>query len=108
MSTQSPITGRESLLPGRVDGVRQSSTNPVPRLGKRLVPVLVSGLLIGWLVARISPTALVNATKLLNWPVLVALTSAMVLALYIWDTVCLRWLFSDPDKQPAFAAFLHA
>jgi hypothetical protein len=72
------------------------------------LPVLLSAGLIAWLVWRVSPGRLAAAAAVLNWPALVLLTLAELLALLLWDTACLRWLFAQPDGRLPFAVVFRA
>jgi hypothetical protein len=72
------------------------------------MPLLVSVGLLVWLVYRISPQALVAAASQLNCPRLCLVFSAMVLALYLWDSVCLHWLFAEPGLPLSFSKVLRA
>jgi hypothetical protein len=78
------------------------------RLGRRCLPVLVSAGLVSWLVWRVSPERLAATAAVLDWPVLAGLTAALFLALLFWDTVCLKWLFAQPDHPLPFLTVLHA
>jgi hypothetical protein len=72
------------------------------------MPVLVSAALVSVAVMRVSPERLANEAARLNWPPLVGLTIAFVLALYFADAACLRWLFSQPDLRLSYWSALHA
>jgi hypothetical protein len=89
-------------------GVVQQTGSPLLRAGRRCLPVLVSAGLVAWLVWRVSPEALARAAAVLNWPALVLLTLADLFALLLWDSVCLRWLFSLPDRPLSFGTVLRA
>jgi hypothetical protein len=78
------------------------------RAARRCVPVLVSAGLVAWLVWRVSPASLARAAAVLNWPALALLTLVELSALLLWDTVCLRWLFSLPDRPLPFRTVLRA
>jgi hypothetical protein len=70
--------------------------------------VLISAGLVAWLVWRVSPERLVRAASVLPWPALVLLTLAELFALFSWDTLCLRWLFSQPDRPVAVREVVRA
>jgi hypothetical protein len=72
------------------------------------MPSVVSVGLLVWLVYRISPQALVNAASQLDWPRLCLVFSVMVLALYLWDSVCLHWLFAEPGSPLTYGQVLRA
>jgi hypothetical protein len=82
--------------------------SPWLRLGRRCLPVLISAGLVAWLVWRVSPGRLMEAAAVLNWPALVALTLGEMLALFLWDSVCLRWLFSLPEGSVSFDTAVRA
>jgi hypothetical protein len=63
-----------------------------------LFPALISTGLVAWVASRISPDRLARAAESLNWPGLAALTLAMVAAVYLWDVVCVRWLYALPNQ----------
>jgi hypothetical protein len=87
------------------------SLSPVPERSKRwrrLIPPAVSGGLLLWLVYRVSPTDLAAAASQLDWPRLCLVFSAMVLALYLWDSVCLHWLFTEPGLPLSYGQVLRA
>jgi len=79
-----------------------------PSRWRRLVPPVVSAGLLVWLVYRVSPSALVVAASQLDWPRLCVVFSVMVLALYFWDGVCLRWLFAEPGLPLSYGQVLRA
>ena len=68
------------------------------RRGKQLFPVVLSGGLITWLVWHITPQRLLAAFAEVDWPWLVVATVVQVVVLFLWDTVCVWWLFSQPDQ----------
>src|SRR5437764_5862307 len=65
--------------------------------GRWLLAGLVSVGLLSWLAWRVSVEKLAEAAAALNWPMLAGLTLLLVLALYGWDTLCVRWLFGQPQ-----------
>jgi hypothetical protein len=77
-------------------------------LGRFCLPVLISAGLIIWLLSQVSPARLAAAAALLNWPVLAGLTTGLFLGLFLWDTVCLKWLFAQPAHPLPFRTVLHA
>lgn len=68
------------------------------RHGRQFFPVVLSGGLIAWLVWHITPQRLLAAFEQVNWPWLVVATAVQVAVLFLWDTVCVWWLFSQPDR----------
>jgi hypothetical protein len=70
------------------------------------LPALVSAGLLArllWLYPTVLP-----ATALLDWPRLAAVTALLVLALFAWDAVCIRYWFAWPDHPLRFGTALHA
>lgn len=64
---------------------------------------------MAWVVNKVTLEELTRAAAELDWPSVVPLTGALVLALFFWDSFCLRWLFSGPHRQaPGYRAVLHA
>jgi hypothetical protein len=70
------------------------------------LPVLISLGLVTWLVWSVSPRRLLDAFSTLNWPWLVLATVVQVVVLFGWDTLCLWWLFSQPDRRLPFRTVL--
>jgi len=75
---------------------------------KPLVPWIVSLALLGLVIWQVSPERLAAAIAGLDWQRLVPLTAAMVLAMYLWDSACLRWLFSQDSVELSYLTALHA
>jgi hypothetical protein len=73
---------------------------------KHAVPVVISGGLVAWLVWTITPQRLYQAFARSNWPWLVCATLVQVVVLFLWDTLCIWWLFSQPDRRLPFRAVL--
>jgi Lysylphosphatidylglycerol synthase TM region len=71
-------------------------------------PILISAGLVAWLVQRISLPDLAEAARSLNWAALTALTGLFVLAVYLWDVVCIRWLYSLPRCELSFGGAAEA
>jgi hypothetical protein len=76
------------------------------RLGRQVGPVLISVGLVVWLVWQVTPEKLAEAaaSPALLW--LVLLTLVQMVALFLWDTVTLWWLFSRPQERLSFPTFL--
>jgi hypothetical protein len=79
-----------------------------PAHWRRARPALVSAGLLLWLVYRVSPKALAAEGSQLDWPRLCVVFSAMVVALYLWDCVCLHWLFAEPGLPLSYGQVLRA
>lgn len=75
---------------------------------RRLIPLAISAGLVGWLIWRIAPEKLGRAAQSLDWPLLAWATLALVLALFGWDAVCLRWLFTRADRPLSYPESLRA
>jgi hypothetical protein len=71
----------------------------VKKRWRKLIPVLISAGLVAWLIWRISPEELAQAASRLPLIKLAILTASLVLALYCWDVICVRWLFAQPDRS---------
>jgi hypothetical protein len=78
------------------------------RYGKQVFPFLVSGGLVTWLVWRITPEKLFAALSGSRWPWLVFASVVQLVVLFLWDTINLWWLFSQPDpsRRPPFRLVL--
>ncbi|MCS6851279.1 MAG: hypothetical protein NZ700_08945 [Gemmataceae bacterium] len=59
--------------------------------------MVVSAVLLAWVFTRVPPQELASALHAVPGPWLLACTAGLVLTLYFWDAVCLRWLFSQPN-----------
>jgi len=76
---------------------------------KRLKPVLgpvVSVGLIAWLVWSVSPRQLLETLARVNWPALVLASLLQAVGLFLWDTLCVWWLFGKPDRRLPFRTVL--
>jgi hypothetical protein len=73
-----------------------------------LLPALFSAALVSWLLWRIPPARLAAAAALLDWPWLAVATGLMVLGLYFWDALCVRWLFGHVGRPLRYGETLHA
>jgi hypothetical protein len=76
------------------------------RRGRQALPALISLGLITWLVWNISPRRLLEAFTATNWPWLILAGAVQVIVLFLWDTVCVWWLFSQPDRRLSFPTIL--
>ncbi len=75
---------------------------------KSWLPLLVSAALITWLIWKITPRQLLAALEHLDWPWVVAGSVLQVFFLYLWDSLCLWWLFKQPDRRVPFRALFRA
>lgn len=73
---------------------------------RRVLPLAVSLGLLAWLGTRISPRAVLDAAGHVHWQALLPATAAMVLALYLWDSVCLPTVYRINDKRWGYARSL--
>jgi len=64
-----------------------------------MLPFAISAGLVAWLVWMVHPRRLAAAFQTTNWPALVGLTAAQAIVLFLWDSVCVWWLFSQPDRR---------
>ncbi|HJT77753.1 MAG TPA: lysylphosphatidylglycerol synthase transmembrane domain-containing protein [Gemmataceae bacterium] len=76
--------------------------------GRHVLPVVVSAGLLTWVVWKITPQKLLHALSAVNWPLLLLLTLAQLVVLFLWDALSLWWLFSRPDKDLPFRSVLRA
>ena len=67
----------------------------------------ISAGLLAWLVYRISPQALAHAAAEVNWKLLAPVTALMVVALYLWDAVCLPIVYRVDDNRLSYWRSLH-
>jgi hypothetical protein len=67
---------------------------------------VVSLALVAWVVWKVRPEKLYEEAARLDWQLLVPATLAMVLALYLWDAVCLTALFATPEHPLKYAQAL--
>lgn len=70
--------------------------------GRHVFPVLISLGLVAWLVWMVSPQRLFEAFVTTHWPWLVVVSLVQAVVLFSWDTFCLWWLFSQPDRRLPF------
>jgi hypothetical protein len=77
------------------------------RWGK-LVPLVISLGLIVWLAQRTSLANLVRTIGSLPWKYLVPMTTALVIALYLWDALCMLTVFSAEGSRLSYLQMLKA
>jgi hypothetical protein len=75
---------------------------------RKLLPLLISLALIAWVVMRLSVGGVFQAIAAAPWPRLAILTAALVVALYLWDAVCLLTVFSGHGRPLTYAEMLRA
>ncbi len=78
------------------------------RYGRWLAPPVVSVALVTWLVWTVTPRKLAGAVATPAFPWLVLATLVQMLVLFLWDTVCVWWLFSRPGRRLPFRTVLRA
>jgi hypothetical protein len=76
--------------------------------GKRVAPVCISVGLVAWLVWRVTPQKLLAALRATDWPWLIGATLVQLVVLFLWDTLNLWWLYSQPDRRLPFWTVLRA
>jgi hypothetical protein len=78
--------------------------------GKKFLPVLISIGLVTWLIWKITPAKLLRALSTSSWPWLLLATLVQFGVLFLWDTLNLWWLFSQPhpERRPAFRVVFRA
>ena len=78
--------------------------------GKKVLPFLISIGLVTWLIWKITPQKLLEAFSTSSWPWLVLATIVQFVVLFLWDTLNLWWLFSQPhpERRPAFWVLFRA
>jgi hypothetical protein len=75
---------------------------------RNLLPVLLSALLVWWVIHRVSLDELKQAAYQVDWVPLSLLTAALVAACFLWDSFCIRWLFTQPESPLAYPTALAA
>ena len=78
------------------------------RRWKRLLPFVVSTCLVLYLVWKVSPGALAQVAATLDWRLLIPATALLVLFLYLWDSLCIARLFSQPEQSLSYRRALQA
>jgi hypothetical protein len=89
-------SGRETARPYQVSPWR------------RLIPFAVSSALIAWLAWKVSWSDLLQATAQLDMRLLVPLTAVLVLALYLWDAACVKYVFDRSGRAVAYGVAVRA
>jgi hypothetical protein len=77
-------------------------------MGRRIGPILISVGLVIWLVWHVTPEKLGQAFATGPWPWLILVTVVQLVILFLWDTISLWWLFSQPDQAVPFRMVLRA
>ena len=75
---------------------------------RRLLPLCISVGLIVWLANRISVAELLRASALLPCQRLVPMTVGLVIALYLWDVLCLLAVFATRRDRLSYGWMLRA
>jgi len=55
--------------------------------------------LLTWLFYHVPVPEVIAAAGQIDWPAVVLFTLILVVSLFLWDGVCLSWLFTDPGKR---------
>jgi hypothetical protein len=77
------------------------------RLAKILLPPGVSAVLLAGVVWWVTPERLLESAAVLDWHRLVPAAVAMVLALYLWDALCLPAVYRDEGGRISYWQALH-
>ena len=72
------------------------------------IPLCTSVCLVVWLASRISVGELLRASAMLPWQRLVPMTVGLVVALYLWDVLCLLTVFSIDGRRLTYGLMLCA
>jgi hypothetical protein len=75
---------------------------------RKALPVAISLGLITWLASRISLGGLAKALVVLPCNLLIPMTAALVVALYLWDSLCLITVFSTGPSRLTYTDMLRA
>jgi hypothetical protein len=75
---------------------------------RKALPLLFSAGLIVWLISRISVANLFRAATLLPWQLLLPMTGAMVVLVYLWDAYCLPVVFANGNARLSYGWMLRA
>ncbi len=75
---------------------------------RNLLPLVVSAALLAWLVWRVPLPELAAAFRQLAWRPLVAITVALVVLAFFWDSLCIWSLFNDRDRPLKYRTALRA
>jgi hypothetical protein len=78
----------------------------IKQLLHRALPVAVSAGLIALLLYWISPSKVVEEFVKVPWQQILPVTAAMVLALYLWDAVCLQTVFATESHVVPYRRML--
>jgi hypothetical protein len=73
----------------------------------RALPLVVSTALLAGIVWWVSPEKLINAAVQLRWELLLPATTAMVIALYLWDAFCLPAVYAVDGRHLSYGKTLH-
>src|SRR5262245_54271404 len=93
-------------------GVREHCSDgglpPPGRLWRRMLPVFISLCLLAWLAYRIPFGHVITAARQVDWRLVVPLTMSAVVALYLWDSQCIRWVFTQSAGRIDYRSVLRA
>jgi hypothetical protein len=73
---------------------------------RKAFPLFISVGLIVWLASRISMGELLRASAVLPWQRLAAMTVGLVVALYLWDALCLLTVFAVDGRRLTYGHML--
>ncbi len=74
---------------------------------RKILPLLISLALIGWLFGRVSQEELLGAMDELHWQLLLPLTGLLVVFVYLWEALCFQVLFSLDERPLTYRQMLH-
>jgi hypothetical protein len=76
---------------------------------RRALPLVISVGLVIWLVFfKVGPTKLAESLAQVNWPLLVGISFAQLIVLFLWDSYSLWWLYVQPNEKLSFWTVLYA
>jgi len=75
---------------------------------RKMLPYCISAGLIVWLTSRFSTSEIIRAFAVLPWQRLLPMTVGLVIALYLWDALCLLTVFSVADWRWTYRRMLRA
>ena len=73
----------------------------------RAIPLIISTALLALIVWWVSPEALLRAAAQLRWELLLPVTAAMVISLYLWDAFCLPAIYGLDGRDLPYRKTLH-
>lgn len=96
-----------AIFPPQIDGPTREKPMTGFYRAKRIIPLAISLGLLAGVVWWVSPEALITAAAQVDWQPLLAATAAMVVALYLWDAVCLPAVYRVEGQRITYLQSLH-